>query len=79
MSFLFSSSFLCVILQLSIVEYDPGTHDLKTLSMHYFEQEELKVGLEISFGALYLHCTCRPTVKTNLRGRKTIPMHCSSI
>lgn len=29
--------------QLSIVEYDPGTHDLKTLSLHYFEEPELRV------------------------------------
>lgn len=27
-----------------MVEYDPGTHDLKTLSLHYFEEPELKVG-----------------------------------
>ena len=31
--------------QLSVVEYDPGTHDLKTLSLHYFEEPELRVGL----------------------------------
>lgn len=30
--------------QLSVVEYDPGTHDLKTLSLHYFEEPELRVG-----------------------------------
>lgn len=30
-------------LQLSVVEYDPGTHDLKTLSLHYFEEPELRV------------------------------------
>lgn len=29
--------------QLSVVEYDPGTHDLKTLSLHYFEESELRV------------------------------------
>lgn len=27
-----------------MVEYDPGTHDLKTLSLHYFEEPELRVG-----------------------------------
>ena len=31
-------------LQLSVVEYDPGTHDLKTLSLHYFEEPELRDG-----------------------------------
>ena len=69
---------LCIILQLSIVEYDPGTHDLKTLSMHYFEQEELKVSQEFFFFFLilyYSHCT----VKTSLLVRKRSPMHCSSI
>jgi hypothetical protein len=26
-----------------VVEYDPGTHDLKTLSLHFFEEPELRV------------------------------------
>ncbi|CAG5883736.1 unnamed protein product [Menidia menidia] len=30
--------------KLSVVEYDPGTHDLKTLSLHYFEEQELRDG-----------------------------------
>lgn len=42
--------------QLSVVEYDPGTHDLKTLSLHYFEEPELRVGFELktrTFGVLF--------------------------
>ena len=31
------------LLQLSIVEYDPETNDLKTVSLHYFEEDELRV------------------------------------
>ncbi|KAK1880931.1 Cleavage and polyadenylation specificity factor subunit 1 [Dissostichus eleginoides] len=30
--------------KLSVVEYDPGTHDLKSLSLHYFEEPELRDG-----------------------------------
>ena len=29
--------------KLSIVEYDPYSHDLKTISLHYFEKDEIKV------------------------------------
>jgi len=31
--------------KMCIVEYDPETHDLKTLSFHYFEEEEMKVSI----------------------------------
>lgn len=29
--------------KLCVVEYDPDSHDLRTLSLHYFEEEEMKV------------------------------------
>ena len=30
--------------KLSIIEYDPTTHGLKTVALHYFEKEEMKCG-----------------------------------
>lgn len=27
----------------SIVEYDPDCHDLRTLSLHYFEEDDMRV------------------------------------
>ncbi|XP_027198651.2 cleavage and polyadenylation specificity factor subunit 1 [Dermatophagoides pteronyssinus] len=30
--------------KLSVVEYDPNTHDLKTISMHYFEDDDMRSG-----------------------------------
>ena len=37
--FLISVIWLCV--QFAVVDYDPGTHDLKTRSLHYFEDDKI--------------------------------------
>ena len=28
-------------MQFAVVDYDPGTHDLKTRSLHYFEDDKI--------------------------------------
>ncbi|XP_067935054.1 cleavage and polyadenylation specificity factor subunit 1-like [Watersipora subatra] len=35
--------------KISVVEYDPHTRDIVTLSLHYFEEDELKSGLYSNF------------------------------
>ncbi|XP_046842270.1 cleavage and polyadenylation specificity factor subunit 1-like isoform X2 [Xenia sp. Carnegie-2017] len=35
--------------KLAIIEYDPCMHDLKTTSLHYFEEDELKGGMKFHF------------------------------
>jgi cleavage and polyadenylation specificity factor subunit 1 len=47
--------------KLSIVEYDPDTNRLKTLSMHQFEDNELQGGK--------LNNDCRPVVRVDPDGR----------
>ena len=38
------SVLLCV--QFAVVDYDPGTHDLKTRSLHYFEDDKITKVIE---------------------------------
>lgn len=33
--------------QLSVVEYDPEINDLKTVSLHHFEDEDIRVSLTL--------------------------------
>ena len=40
--------------KLSVVEYDPANHDLKTTSMHTFEDEESKGGRVHNFSVPFL-------------------------
>ena len=42
--FLISVIWLCV--QFAVVDYDPGTHDLKTRSLHYFEDDKITKVIE---------------------------------
>ena len=43
--------------KLSLVEYNPETHDLQTLSLHHFEDEEVRGG--------YIHNECVPCVRVD--------------
>ena len=33
-------------MQFAVVDYDPGTHDLKTRSLHYFEDDKITKVIE---------------------------------
>lgn len=35
--------------KLSVVEYDQDIHDLRTVSLHYFEEEEIRVRVLLEF------------------------------
>lgn len=47
--------------KLSVVEYDPGTHDLQTTSLHYFEEAALKDGFAVTY--------CIPEIRVDPDGR----------
>ncbi|XP_065915644.1 cleavage and polyadenylation specificity factor subunit 1-like [Dysidea avara] len=47
--------------KLSIVEYDPATEDLQTISLHYFEEDDIRDGMRLT--------NHRPIVKIDPEGR----------
>lgn len=47
--------------KLSVVEYDPGTHDLQTTSLHFFEEPSMKGGFFTNY--------CIPEVRVDPDGR----------
>ncbi len=71
-------------LQLSLVEYDPDTNDLKVVSLHQFEDDDIKVsqnqftsetlieiyftGFQISAFTINVHCHSREVCLTILIG-----------
>lgn len=44
--------------KLSVVQHDPDTFELKTLSLHYYEEEDIKVAFLISFRILVSFLIC---------------------
>jgi len=43
--------------KLSVVEYDPEAHDLRTLSLHYFEEEEMRVCYNLGIQDVLQFCS----------------------
>lgn len=44
--------------KLSVVEYDQDIHDLRTVSLHYFEEEEIRVKVQFEFYSYYMFPIC---------------------
>lgn len=66
----------------SIVEYDPETHDLKTLSLHYFEEDDMKVFFLIVLVAnsnnVFFYCITKLYGKLCLLGWLDSSLSCSN-
>nr|CAD7202674.1 unnamed protein product [Timema douglasi] len=56
--------------KLSVVEYDPEAHDLRTLSLHYFEEEDMRMRISnIDMEGGWTHHYHIPMVRVDPEGR----------